>query len=90
MATQRGNVMIERVEEIGGYVTLQRACELSGYCYKQVRHLALHGRLRAKRLGGLSLLIEKRSLEEYGRRAEEFAGMGIPRGPASVRTRRAS
>ena len=90
MTTRRGETVIERVDEIGGYVTLQRACELSGYCEKQMRHLALHGRLRAKRLGRLSLLIEKRSLEEYGRRAKEFAGMGIPRGPASVRTRRAS
>ena len=59
---------LPRIDELGGYVTVQRAAELLGIKRQAVNWALRHGNLEGKMLGDKTALVSKRSLERYSPR----------------------
>lgn len=67
------------VNELGGYVTANRAAKLLDINLPQVYWAIKHNKLRAVRLDGRTWLIKKTSLERYKRERARVMAPGYPR-----------
>lgn len=60
-----GAVDIPRIDELGGYVSMARAMELTGYSTAAVRVLATSGAIKAAKWDDRTIIFHRRSLERY-------------------------